>query len=114
MRFSHLRRSWSDFRNAPPGHRFRTHHRSRANRGPKRSRVFARFLAITGAVFCLLIAIPLIILPGPAVLFFALAGLLLAGESRFMAALCDYFELLGRNSIRRWQRRKQPRLVEPI
>lgn len=113
MRFPNFRLAWTKFRDAAPGHRFRTHHRSRAQRSAKRGRLIARLLAVIGAIFCLLIAIPLVILPGPAILFFALAGLLLAGESRFMAALFDYLELLGRHWIRRWQRRKEPRLVKP-
>lgn len=113
MCFPRLSQIWSEFREASPGHRFRTRYYRRNQNAASGGKFFRRFTALVGALVCLLIAIPLIVLPGPAVAFLALSGFLLAGESRFMAALCDYVELLGRSWIRRWQRRKQPRLVTP-
>lgn len=113
MTFSCLRQTWSNFRDARPGHRFRTRYRQRNQNSTAGGRLFRRLSTLAAALVCLIIAIPLIILPGPAIVFFALTGFLLAGESRFMAALFDYLELLARSWIRRWQRRKQPRLVHP-
>jgi hypothetical protein len=113
MSFPRLRQLWSEFRDPLPGHRFRTHYRRRNQNRSLDGKLFRRLVALAGALICLIIAIPLMILPGPAIAFFALTGLLLAGESRFVAALFDYLELLGRSWIRRWQRRKQPRHVNP-
>lgn len=108
-----LRQQWREFRQSPAGHRFRNRYHRRTESQSSRSSVFGRLLGILTALLCLFIALPLIILPGPAIFFFGLAGYLLAGESRFIAALCDYLELRGRSWIKRWHRRRQRRLVEP-
>ena len=112
MRFSSLRQVWTEFRAAPPGRRFRARYQRRTDTTLKGSRFWARCFAIIGAMICPVIAIPLLILPGPAIVFFTLAGLLLAGESRFFAALCDYVELLIHTWIRRLQKRRHARLIE--
>ena len=66
------------------------------------------------ALLCIMIAIPLMILPGPAILFYLIAGFLIAGESRWMAALFDFIELSARHGWRRWRdKRRRKRLRAP-
>ncbi len=48
-------------------------------------------------------AIPLMCIPGPAIVFWALAAFLSAGESRWLAHLLDRGELAIRRLWQRWR-----------
>jgi hypothetical protein len=60
------------------------------------------------AVAALVIGVVLVLMPGPAVLFFLIAGMLLAAESCTVARLLDWGEVRGRRAGRwiqvRWRR----------
>ena len=105
MPLRNLKQIWREFRQDSAGHRFRKrYHRRRqivAQRGSTLGRLFALFVAL----LCLAIAVPLIVLPGPAFVFFAIAGVILAGESRLLATFFDYLELRPSHWIQRWQNR---------
>ncbi|MCF3652305.1 hypothetical protein [Synoicihabitans lomoniglobus] len=101
-----MREHWQEFRTAEPGHRFQERFdrraRERANGGSQLSRI----LIIGFALVCLAIAIPLMILPGPAILFYLLSGFLLAGESGWIASGMDRLEKLLRRIFKRPGRRR--------
>jgi hypothetical protein len=102
-----LKRLGRRLRKLPPGERFQTLHREQKDRPPA---VKAAFLGF--AVLCLAAGVVLMFIPGPAVLFFALAGALLATQSRHVARWLDWGELRARKAVaalRRWRRRRRIR-----
>ncbi len=96
-----LRHYWHEFRTAEAGQRFRERYARRERERSSGGSQWSRIVLIGIALLCLVIAVPLMILPGPAVLFYALAGFLVAGESAWMAALFDRIELLLRRLFKR-------------
>ncbi len=98
--YLHFPKHWNVFSHGQPGHRFqdryRAHQRDLANRGMLR-RLKRIFLAIAATV----IGIVLVFTPGPAIVFFFLAGALLASDWLGMARTLDWLEIRLR---RRWQR----------
>lgn len=102
-----LRHYWSQFRRAEPGQRFRDRYRRREQERRNGGSQWSRILLLALAVIFILIAIPLMVLPGPAVVFFALAGFLVAGESAWTAALFDRTELLLRRLFKRLRRERR-------
>jgi hypothetical protein len=86
-----LRSKWRAFRALPPGERFQTIHRQQA-----RAPVWVKGLMIAGAVIALGIGVVLSVMPGPAIVFFAVAGVLAAVESRSVARALDRGEALAR------------------
>jgi hypothetical protein len=96
---------WKRLRKLPPGERFQSIHREQRNRSP----------AVKAALFGIALVsfaggLVLMFIPGPAVLFFALAGALLATQSLWVARRLDQGEVWGRRaiaSVRRWRRRRQ-------
>ncbi|WP_221030298.1 hypothetical protein [Actomonas aquatica] len=96
-----LHQHWQTFRAGTPGRRFRERYRRRARERKQGASQIGRVLLLAAAVLCILIAIPLMVLPGPAVVFYALAAFLIAGESIWVAILLDKTELL----LRRWAER---------
>ena len=103
--FRRLRSLWKRFKTLEPGERFQTFHREQKDRPPA---VKVMFLAV--AVACFAAGVPLAFIPGPAVVFFALGGALLATQSLWVARVLDASEISGRktlDSIRnRWRRRR--------
>ena len=61
---------------------------------------------IGGAVLCLAIGIVLTFIPGPAFVFFGLAGALLSIESRWIARVLDRAEVSARKLLARWRRQR--------
>jgi hypothetical protein len=96
---------WKKLTSIEPGQRFQTFHREQRDRSPA---VKAAFLGLAIALFAAGVVFAFI--PGPAVLFFAVSGALLATQSLWVARGLDASELWGRralSSIRsRWQRRR--------
>jgi hypothetical protein len=87
-----LQAHWRDFTRGTPGHRFReryqrNHHRSR------RTQWTMRIIRVVMAVIAIAIGLVLAVLPGPAVLFFFAAGMLLATEWLWMAKALDWLEV---------------------
>lgn len=90
-----------------PGERFGAFHRE------QRDKPFGVKLAFFGLAFvAFAVGVVLAFIPGPAVLFFFLAGALLSTQSRYVAEALDKLEVWGRKafaSIRAWWRRKRGR-----
>lgn len=104
--FQRLKRSLDQLKHDEPGRRFRN--RCDAMRRDGGPGFWGRIGLYASAILCILIGIVLVFIPGPAVLFFFLAGGLLATESPVIARWMDKLELLVRrvwNTIRRrWRR----------
>lgn len=98
-------RTLQDLQRGTPGHRFRKHYDA-AHRPGNELSVLHRILRFVIALVAVIVGIVLTFMPGPAVLFFALAGALLASESRWLAGALDLTELKLRDaarwSLRRW------------
>jgi hypothetical protein len=94
-----LKQSLVRLRQARPGERFQQWHDEQKRNAPP----WTRPLFLVGAVVCLAIAIALTILPGPAVVFFPLAGALFASQSSVVARFLDRAEVRGRGALR-WVR----------
>jgi hypothetical protein len=58
---------------------------------------------IAGAGLSFAIGVVLAVIPGPAIVFFALAGALAAAVSAWVARVLDRAEVLGRRLISRFQ-----------
>lgn len=95
--FESLKQNWR----GQPGRRFQTRfdHRSRKDRS-----VLGRVVNIGLAIASFAVGVVLIVLPGPAILFFLIGATLLAQESRGIAALLDRLELTLRAALG-WSRR---------
>ena len=91
-------RTLHDLQRGKPGRRFRTHYDVAHRPGNELSMVH-RILRFVAALVAVLVGIVLTVMPGPAVLFFALAGALLAAESRGVATVLDGTELKLRDAI---------------
>lgn len=98
-----LKRNWRAFRRYPPGKRFRAMHRRQRN-----VRTPVRILLVAGAVLAFAAGVVLSILPGPAFVFFGVAGAIAAMQSTWVARTLDRGEVAARRLIARvraWRRR---------
>ena len=102
-----FRRDWRELRQGRPGHRFQARY-DRAQREQQRCGPAKRLVMIVAAIVCVAIGIVLVVMPGPAFVFFILAGGLLATESRFIARFMDWSEVRIRKIVHwamlRWRR----------
>jgi uncharacterized membrane protein YbaN (DUF454 family) len=103
-----LRKDWSELRRGRPGYRFRARY-ERAQRDTPRFRLAKRLGVIIAATVCFAIGVVLSVMPGPAFVFFILAGGLLATESKTIARLMDRSEVLVRR-ILSWAKSKWAKL----
>lgn len=97
---------WQKFHHGTPGRRFRD--RYQANRRKIRSYPWIGRLVRTAlAVAALAIGVVLMFIPGPAILFFFIAGTLLAADSLAIARILDVLELRLRKIwkwiVRHWK-----------
>lgn len=101
---------WQALRRGRPGRRFQD--RYTASRGADRGNFWSRLARIGLAALAIAVGIVLVFIPGPAVLFFAIAGALLASESRMVARFMDWNEVWIRKAVtwvaRQWARRSLP------
>jgi hypothetical protein len=108
--FTTLKKELHQLKNHEPGERFGAFHRE------QKDKPFSVKVAFFGAAFVsFAVGVVLAFIPGPAVLFFALAGALLSTQSRFVAVKLDKGEVWGRKtfaSIRAWWRRKRGRRAD--
>lgn len=99
-----LKRRWEEFRDAPPGQRFRAQYERRQKR---RRHPFLRVLRMLAALCITLAGLVLMPAPGPGMAIVALGLTLLAHESRRVAQALDWAELRLRplvlRSWRAWQ-----------
>jgi hypothetical protein len=98
--FSKLKAEWQALRRGRPGHRFQTRYTA-AHRMVGRGTLVSRIVRMVIAVACIVVGIVLMFIPGPAILFFVIAGSLLASESKFVARFLDWSELRIR-SVLKW------------
>ena len=75
----------------PAGERFRNEHRRARRSGATAG--WARVLCLVLAVVCCAVGVVLIFIPGPAFVFFILAGALVASQSRVAARALDRAEV---------------------
>ena len=109
---SELERRWRAFEALPIGERF-----VRFYEQQKSAPAWVKPLLIVSALACLAIGVVLAFLPGPAFVFFGLAGAMLATQSIHVARLLDRLEVFARSmmrrardtwdAIRRWARRER-------
>lgn len=102
-----LMAEWQGLRRGRPGRRFREQYES-ARQSKKRTTVIGRVVRIGSAVIAFAVGVVLMFIPGPAVLFFLIAGALLATESRALAISLDRLEVgirvIATAGCRRWRR----------
>jgi hypothetical protein len=104
---SRLRKTLKRLKNHQPGERFGAFHREQKDKPFWVKALFFGFAFLSFGVGVLLAFIP-----GPAVLFFALAAAMVSTQSRVVAQTMDKGEVWGRKklaSIRAWWRRKRER-----
>lgn len=92
--FDRIRALWTRLRELEPGRRFETFHREQRN---KPTAVRVAFFA--AAFLCLGAGVVFALIPGPAILFFALGGALLATQSLWFARWLDRGELWARRTL---------------
>lgn len=100
---------WRWFKSLPPGERFEKEHDRHERASQGRSPLFKAIYPLL-AVLSLAIGVVLAFIPGPAFVFFGLAGALMAMQSRAIARFLDRGELRARAlhaRYRAWRARKQ-------
>lgn len=105
-----LKKQWQSLKRGQPGERFKARYsaakkdRAGASFGKQISRVIRFGFALVSAA----IGVILVFIPGPAILFFLIAGSLLASESLVIARFLDWGELRLRAGVswlqRHWKR----------
>jgi hypothetical protein len=100
----HFREQWQELKRGRPGHRFQDRYQ-RNRREAHRCGAGQRLLRLVGGVIAVLIGVVLVIIPGPALPFFFIAGGLFATESRTIARFMDWSEVRLRN-IGAWAKRR--------
>lgn len=105
--FRRLQHHWKESTRGTPGRRFRDRH-ERHRRHGRRRQWLLRAVRFGIAVLCVAIGLVLAFLPGPAVVFFMIAGLLLASEWLWVAKVLDWLEVrlrrFGTVAGRGWRR----------
>ena len=91
---------WRRLKALKPGTRFQTFHREQRDISPA---VKVVFFAV--AIACFAVGLVFVLIPGPAILFFALGGVLLAPQSFWVARMLDATEVWGRKAIASIRRR---------
>ena len=87
-----LKDHWTAFKCLEPGQRFQTHHEQHRRSEAGKSLIRRILYAIAGVV-AFGVGVVLVFIPGPAILFFLIAGGLFAGQSLSVARALDWTEL---------------------
>ncbi|MEO6246200.1 MAG: hypothetical protein ABIQ12_12270 [Opitutaceae bacterium] len=103
-----LKRKFLALKRGHPGQRFQQSY-ANARRHRKDTPAWHRVVQFGVAIIALIIGAILVVLPGPAFVFFGIAGALLATESRHVAIVLDWLELRLR-PIAAWVQRHWKRL----
>ena len=98
-----LRQELKTLRAGTPGHRFRARY-DRHQRSEESQRWLHRAGRLLGAAVAFVVGVVLVFIPGPAIVFFALAGALLASDWLWVARLLDWSEVKLRR-VWEWARR---------
>ena len=99
-----LPKEWNVFAEGKPGRRFQD--RYRAHRG-KRTDLVRRLLHMLFALIAAAIGVVLVFVPGPAIVFFFIAGAFLASDWLWMARTLDWLEVhcrsWGKRLAKKWR-----------
>ena len=95
-----LKQQWHGLQRSQPGHRFQNRYAS-AQRQRDQVPTWRRILQLGISLVLAAAGVVFVFIPGPAILFFALAGAMLASESRTVARALDWTELRLRSGWRR-------------
>lgn len=102
-----FQRQWNKLKRGKPGQRFQDRYRAQ-RRDPRGRTLLRRLVRVMLALAFTAIGIVLAFIPGPAILFFLLAGAMLASDWRWMARLLDWLEVKLRAGAKRvaskWRR----------
>ena len=107
-----LRAEWNALRRSRPGRRFQDRYEA-SQRSDKEVTWVSRFVRVLLALIAFAVGVVLVFIPGPAFVFFILAGSLLASESMLVARACDWTELRVRAAAR-WVARTWSRMSMPM
>ena len=99
-----LKDHWHAFKRLEPGKRFQTHHRQHRQAEAGKSPV-RRVLYAAAGVVALAVGVILTFIPGPAILFFLIAGGLFATQSLCVARALDWTELRLRAAMKAIRKR---------
>ncbi|HEY4249169.1 MAG TPA: hypothetical protein VGM64_20260 [Lacunisphaera sp.] len=105
-----LKQQWQSLKRGKPGHRFRARYDagSRVKKDASFGFKLIRLLRFVIALAAAAVGVVLVFIPGPAILFFLLAGSLLAAESLTIARFLDWIEVKLRDLFewcqRQWRR----------
>ena len=105
--WKNVRKTFERLKKHEPGERFGAFHREQEHRP-----VWVKIAFFALAVVAFAVGVVLMFIPGPAVVFFALALALISTQSRFVARALDKGEVRGRKilaSLGLWWRRKRER-----
>lgn len=107
----HLRDDWHDLQQGRPGRRFQDRY-DRAAHARNSGSWLKRAAKVTVGVVALVIGIAEVVLPGPAFLFIALGGAVLATQWRIAAVAMDWCEVnlraVARFALSRWRSASVP------
>jgi hypothetical protein len=103
-----LKRQWEVLKRGKPGRRFVERYQA-AQRKENRATLATRIVRFGIAAVAIGLGVVFAVIPGPAIVFFALAGALLASESRGVARFFDWCEVKIR-AVVRWAMRIWKRL----
>ena len=101
-----LKAVWFELKHAQPGERFAAVYR----RHERHRRGWTRGLCLLAAVISFAIGVVLAFIPGPAVVFFAITGALLATQSLWVATHLDATEQVVRkrwHALREWWQKRR-------
>lgn len=87
-----LKRQWEEFKRGQPGRRFQDRY-ERNQQKRQNKRWHAGLLKLCLGLLFIALGVVLMVMPGPAILFFALGGGMLADYSRTVARMLDWLEL---------------------
>lgn len=87
-----LKRQWEVLKRGKPGRRFVERYQA-AQRKENRATLATRIVRMAVATVAIALGLVFAVIPGPAIVFFALAGALLASESRGVAKFLDWCEV---------------------
>lgn len=87
-----FRRQWNVHRQGRLGHRFQNRYHAH-RKSPGRKNLLRRLVHLVLAAIFTAIGVVLAFIPGPAILFFFLAGATLASDWLWMARLLDWLEV---------------------
>src|SRR5688572_9189417 len=85
---AHLKEEWRRFRRMPPGRRFQIHYKEQ-KLARQSSPGFLHALPLLLVPLLVAVGVVLMFIPGPAILFFFLAAVLLTSHSPWLARILD-------------------------